>query len=143
MDGYVQSTSIVQTVPLCPSYVPSRSPLSENQTLMTWSFEQENSRSPSLLNLICVSERSWPVQTKSRVRKIETETRHASGWRYSAANLGEELVSGRGQVCEMDELESSKGGLTMVNEELRRCCGQGLEVYCLLCQHNLTAKSIL
>ena len=69
--GHVQSTSIVQTVPLCPSYVPTRSPLSVNQTLMTWSFEQENNKSPSRLNLICVSDRSCPVHPPNH-RSIST-----------------------------------------------------------------------
>jgi hypothetical protein len=46
------STSTVHTVPLCPSYVPSRSPLCVYQTLMRTSFETEKSKSPSLLNLI-------------------------------------------------------------------------------------------
>ena len=63
---YAPSTSTVHTDPLCPSYVPNRSPLWENQTLMTWSFEHEKSRSPSLLNLICVSDRSWPKSASDK-----------------------------------------------------------------------------
>ena len=47
-----QSTSMVHIVPLCPSYVPRRSPLCVNQTFIRWSFEQLNSRSPSRLYLI-------------------------------------------------------------------------------------------
>lgn len=64
-----QSTSIVQTVPLCPSYVPNLSPLCAYQTLMMWSFEAEKRRSPSVLNLICVRERSCPTGYESRLEK--------------------------------------------------------------------------
>ena len=79
----VQSTSIVHTVPLCPSYVPSRSPLWVYHTLMTWSFEHENRRSPSLLNLIWVRDRSWPdfkVINALSFQEPETRADLAEGW---------------------------------------------------------------
>ena len=66
----LQSTSTDQTVPLCPSYVPSRSPLSVYQTLITWSFEHVKSRSPSRLNLIWVSDRSCPVQDANKAPSV-------------------------------------------------------------------------
>jgi hypothetical protein len=66
---------MVHTVPLCPLYVPRRSPLWENQTLMTSSFEQEKRRSPSLLNFICVKERSWPAKNKWYVGTFEQRDR--------------------------------------------------------------------
>ena len=47
-------TSHPHTVPLCPSYVPTRSPLSEYQRVGRLSFEHVKSRSPSLLNRQCV-----------------------------------------------------------------------------------------
>lgn len=47
-----QSTSMVHIVPLCPSYVPNRSPLWVNQTFILWSFEQLKRISPSRLYLI-------------------------------------------------------------------------------------------
>ena len=63
----VRSTSTVHTEPLFPSYVPNRSPLWENQTLITESFEQENKRSPSALNLIWVNARSWPSYKQKKM----------------------------------------------------------------------------
>ncbi len=55
--AHSQSTATLQIVPLCPLYVPSRSPLLANQTLMTWSLLAVKSRSPSLLKTIWVRER--------------------------------------------------------------------------------------
>ncbi len=81
----VQSTSIVHTAPLCPSYVPSRSPLWAYHTLMTWSFEHENRRSPSLLNLIWVRDRSWPAMRLKLINApsfpgVVTGADLAEGW---------------------------------------------------------------
>jgi len=45
-----------------PLYVPNRSPLWENQTFTTWSFDVEKRRSPSGLNTTCVRDRSWPCR---------------------------------------------------------------------------------
>lgn len=53
-----QSHAKDQTVPLCPLYVPNLSPFELNQTLIVSSLEAVNSKSPSLLKTICVSERS-------------------------------------------------------------------------------------
>merc|ERR1719354_705353 len=55
-----QSQSTHHTAPVCPLYVPSLSPFTEYQTFATGSFATENSRSPSLLYLICVMALSWP-----------------------------------------------------------------------------------
>ena len=47
-----QSQATVQTLPVCPLNVPSLSPFEVNHTLITGSFEAENSRSPSELKTI-------------------------------------------------------------------------------------------
>ena len=57
---HAQLTSRHHTVPLCPSYVPIRSPLSANHTQGLWSLEAVKSRSPSRLYFTIVSGRSWP-----------------------------------------------------------------------------------
>jgi hypothetical protein len=54
------STSKSQIVPLCPWKVPKRSPFSDLQTLGTWSFEAEKSRSPSALYFTTVIGLSCP-----------------------------------------------------------------------------------
>lgn len=60
-----------QTAPWCPSKVPSLSPLREYQTLGWWSLADENNRSPSLLYLICVIERSWPCIIRGLIFTLE------------------------------------------------------------------------
>ena len=74
----IQLTSMHQQAPLWPLKVPNRSPLTVYQTFGTLSFEQENNRSPSRLNLICVIERScpwsiigfWKIETQTKLKTI-------------------------------------------------------------------------
>ena len=56
----IQLTSIHHTAPVCPLKEPRRSPFSEYHTLGCGSLALENSKSPSLLYLICVMDRSCP-----------------------------------------------------------------------------------
>ena len=54
--------SHVQTAPLCPLYVPMRSPSSEYQIFGVWSFAQVTSKSPSELYFRNVSGLSNELQ---------------------------------------------------------------------------------
>ena len=63
--------SMDQTAPLCPLNVPSLSPLWENHTEGRGSFEQEKSKSPSLLNFILVKDLSCPCKRIGRIEKCE------------------------------------------------------------------------
>lgn len=56
--GSIQFTSSDQTAPLCPLYVPMRSPESEYHTQGNRALLHVNNKSPSRLYLMCVMERS-------------------------------------------------------------------------------------
>ena len=60
LEQRIQLGSIHQRAPWCPLRVPNRSPFKAYHTFGMWSLEHENNRSPSLLYLICVIERSCP-----------------------------------------------------------------------------------
>ena len=64
MKSRIQLTSTHQTAPLCPSNVPTLSPFSEYHIAGWASLATENNKSPSLLYLICVMERSWPCSIR-------------------------------------------------------------------------------
>lgn len=70
----VQSTSMHQTAPWCPSNVPRRSPFSEYHTFGLGSFDDENNRSPSRLYLICVIARSCPCNSKGFYKNNQNAT---------------------------------------------------------------------
>jgi hypothetical protein len=53
------STSTVHMAPWWPLYVPSRSPLAENQAQIIWSFATLKMISPSWENLTCVKARVY------------------------------------------------------------------------------------
>ena len=63
-----------QIDPLCPSYEPSRSPVSLLHTVAHLSLPEDQNRSPSALNVMHVSGRSWPCSRNGRNLVSE------SGW---------------------------------------------------------------
>ena len=59
--------SAVHTAPLCPMYVPTRSPSSEYHSVGWWSLAHVNTKSPSRLYLMNVRGLSWPFSKMGRM----------------------------------------------------------------------------